>query len=104
MIATFSFGEPASPISIMDTAETATLLRLFFGLGAPSRLIRIIGLQNSLRPSPPRLPVGRRSARSTPLPLYPREAQSSETDSISPPAARTPGAEPRPVPALSTIR
>src|SRR2546423_11758113 len=75
---TFIFGEPGSPTSM--TAVEVGAPRLFFDFDSPSRLIRIISLQNSLGPNPPQLPSGRRSARSVLLPVLLPEAQSSEMD------------------------
>ena len=54
--------------------------RFFFGFGAPSRLIRIIGFQSSSRPNPRPLPTGPRSARPAPPPRLPPEPPSSGTD------------------------
>src|SRR5437763_4751591 len=74
----------------MEGARIASRDRLVFGLGVPSRLIRIIVLQNSSRPSRPLLPTDRHYLQSTPFPNHSPEAQSFETDSRSPPASRTP--------------
>src|SRR5207237_8481130 len=94
--ATFIAGEPTSPISMAATVEAAECL--FFDFGVPSKLIRIIGRQNSSGPTPPQLPIGRRSARSVPLPVLELAAQSAGMDYKSAPAARTPGAGLRPGP------
>src|SRR5207249_9926034 len=77
--ATFIAGEPTSPISMAATVEAAAEC-LFFDFGVPSKLIRIIGRQNSSGPTPPQLPIGRRSARSVPLPVLALAAQSAGMD------------------------
>src|ERR1700741_2208728 len=70
--ATLSIGEPLSPDSSTAAADAAA--RLPFAFGCPSRLIRIIGFQNSLTPTPPPPPTGRRFFRSALLPALPPEA------------------------------
>src|SRR5271169_3433130 len=69
---TFIMGEPTSPTSMTGPADAA--LCCFLAFVVPSRLIRIIGLQNSLGPTLPPPPTARRSARLTP-PRLPEAAQ-----------------------------
>src|SRR5581483_2796988 len=78
--------------------------RLLFGLGTPSRLMRIIVLQNSSEPNQPLLPTGRHWLQSTPFPTHWPEAKSSETGSEFPPASRTPAAALPAILELSTSR
>src|SRR5205823_13426080 len=99
----FIAGEPTSPSS-MAGALIAARERLFFGLGVPSKLIRIIVLQNSSRPNRPLLPTGRHCLQSNPFPNHLSEVRSFETDSRSPPALRTPAAALPAVPEPSTNR
>src|SRR5690242_17999812 len=85
---TFTIGDPTSPISIAGAEGDAE--RRFFGLGVPSRLIRIIVLQSSSGPSPQPPPAGRRCLRSSPYPLLRHGVRSSETGSEYRPVEQIP--------------
>src|ERR1043165_292801 len=90
-------GEPPGPAGMATSGEDPPPLpRLPFCFAIPSRLIRIIALQNSLEPTQQQQPVGLRSARSTPHPRHPPPEQSVGTDLKSQPATRTLDAVPLP--------
>src|ERR1041385_3358795 len=94
---TLTTGEPPGPAGMETSGEDPPPLpRLPFCFAIPSRLIRIIALQNSLEPTQQQQPVGLRSARSTPHLRHLPPEQSVETDSKCPPATKTPDAVPLP--------
>src|ERR1700733_10834719 len=89
-----------SPISIVGIDGTLLPPRLFFPLEDSSRLILIIGIQSSSKPSPPLPPAGPRSAPPVPHPDRPPAAPLSETDSTIQPASKIPAATLPLIPAL----
>src|SRR5579862_2844093 len=102
---TFNLGEPMSPISIAGiVGKAAPPARLFFPLDDSSRLILIIGIQSSSKPSPPLPPAGQDFAPPAPLRAHPPAAQPAGMDSAIPPASKTPAAKlpssPEPSPTL----
>src|SRR5438445_12189893 len=78
--------------------------RSFFAFGVPSRLIRIIGLQNSSGPSPQPPPAVRDYAPLVRLLPLPWAAQFSGMGQTTPPASKTPAAATRLIRELWTSR
>src|SRR6202007_2300903 len=75
-----------------------------FPLALSSRLILIIGIQNSSKPGPPPLRAGPDSAPPAPPPDLPPAAPPAGMDSTTQPASKTPAATLPSIPAPSPNR